>query len=174
MAASELQRSDGSHEEVPNVIHARRSERLRPVHFKGEQELRIDETVTPLIADHTIGPMIVVGIDSAHGEGRDYEYEAWKDPLTDGNQEEPDGKHLPSFFGSELVPFVSARYRVSDDTAHIGIGGTSVGLLLPYMSLSTVLICSGWCRPKARTFGWAMGNCCVIRLYFCERQIESQ
>jgi len=74
MAASELQRSDGSHEEVPNVIHARRSERLRPVHFKGEQELRIDETVTPLIADHTIGPMIVVGIDSAHGEGRDYEY----------------------------------------------------------------------------------------------------
>jgi enterochelin esterase-like enzyme len=40
--------------------------------FKGEQELRIDETVTRLIADHTIASMIVVGIDSAHGEGRDY------------------------------------------------------------------------------------------------------
>ena len=75
--------------------------------FKGEQELRIDETVTRLIADHTIAPMIVVGIDSAHGEIRDYEYEAWKDPLTDGNQKEPDGKQLPSFFGSELMPFVS-------------------------------------------------------------------
>lgn len=25
------------------------------------------------------------------------------------------------------MPFVSARYRVSDDAAHIGIGGTSVG-----------------------------------------------
>jgi enterochelin esterase-like enzyme len=95
--------------------------------FKGEQELRIDETVTSLIADHTIAPMIVVGIDSAHGEGRDYEYEVWKDPLTDGNQKEPDGKQLPSFFASELMPFVSARYRVSDDAAHIGIGGTSVG-----------------------------------------------
>jgi enterochelin esterase-like enzyme len=95
--------------------------------FKGEQELRIDEAVTRLIAEHTIASMIVVGIDSAHGEGRDYEYEVWKDPLTDGNQKEPDGKQLPSFFGSELVPFVSARYRVSDDAAHIGIGGTSVG-----------------------------------------------
>jgi enterochelin esterase-like enzyme len=95
--------------------------------FKGEQELRIDETVTRLIADRTIAPMIVVGIDSAHGEGRDYEYEAWKDPLTDGNQKEPHGKQLPSFFAGELMPFVSARYRVSDDAAHIGIGGTSVG-----------------------------------------------
>jgi enterochelin esterase-like enzyme len=95
--------------------------------FKGEQELQIDETVTRLIADRTIAPMIVVGIDSAHGEGRDYEYEAWKDPLTDGNQKEPEGKQLPSFFASELMPFVSARYRVSDDAEHIGIGGTSVG-----------------------------------------------
>jgi len=117
--------------------------------------------------------MIVVGIDSAHGEGRDYEYEVWKDPLTDGNQKEPDGKQLPSFFGSELVPFVSARYRVSDDAAHIGIGGTSVGLLPPCMSLLTVPICSGWSWPKARTYGWAMGNCCATRLYSCERQIGS-
>ncbi|MGC2402651.1 MAG: alpha/beta hydrolase-fold protein [Acidobacteriaceae bacterium] len=95
--------------------------------FRGEQELQIDETVTRLIAEHTVAPMIVVGIDSAHGESRDYEYEAWKDPLTDGNQKEPDGKQLPFFFGSELMPYVSARYRVSDDAAHTGIGGTSVG-----------------------------------------------
>jgi enterochelin esterase-like enzyme len=95
--------------------------------FKNEQELRIDETVTGLIADRVIEPMIVVGIDSAHGEGRDYEYEAWKDPLTDGNQREPAGKQLPAFFGNELMPFISNRYRVSDDAAHVGIGGTSVG-----------------------------------------------
>jgi len=95
--------------------------------FKGEQELKIDETVTHLIAEHVIAPMIVVGIDSAHGEGRDYEYEAWKDPLTDGNQKEPDGKQLPSFLGSELVPYISAHYRVTEDAAHTGIGGTSVG-----------------------------------------------
>jgi enterochelin esterase-like enzyme len=95
--------------------------------FKGEQELQIDETVSRLIAEHKIAPMVVVRVDSAHGEGRDYEYEAWKDPLTDGNQKEPDGKQLPSFFGSELVPYVSARYRVSDDAANTAIGGTSVG-----------------------------------------------
>jgi enterochelin esterase-like enzyme len=95
--------------------------------FKGEQELQIDETVARLIAEHKLAPMIVVGVDSAHGEGRDYEYEAWKDPLTDANQREPDGKELPSFFGTELMPFVSSRYRVTDDAAHTGIGGTSVG-----------------------------------------------
>lgn len=95
--------------------------------FKGEQELQIDETVTRLIAEHKLAPMIVVGVDSAHGEGRDYEYEVWKDPLTDGSQKEPDGKELPSFFGTELMPYVSSRYRVTDDAAHVGIGGTSVG-----------------------------------------------
>ena len=95
--------------------------------FKGEQELQIDETVTRLIAEHEIAPMIVVGVDSAHGEGRDYEYEAWKDPLTDTNQKEPHGKDLPSFFGTELMPYVSSRYRVTDDAAYTGIGGTSVG-----------------------------------------------
>jgi enterochelin esterase-like enzyme len=39
--------------------------------FKGEQELKIGETVTRLIAEHVIAPMIVVGVDSTHGEGRD-------------------------------------------------------------------------------------------------------
>lgn len=95
--------------------------------FKGERELQFDETVTRLIAEHKIAPMIVVGVDSAHGEGRDYEYEVWKDPLTDANEQEPNGKQLPTFFGTELIPYVSARYRVSDDAANTGIGGTSVG-----------------------------------------------
>ena len=95
--------------------------------FKGEQELQLDETVSRLIAERNIPPMIVVGVDCAHGEGRDYEYEVWKDPLTDANAREPDGKELPLFFGTELIPYVSARYRVSDDAAHTGIGGTSVG-----------------------------------------------
>lgn len=95
--------------------------------FNGEQELQLDETVTRIIAEHKIPPIIVVGVDSAHGDGRDYEYEAWKDPLTDGNAKEPHGNELPLFFGVELIPYVSARYKVSDEAAHIGIGGTSVG-----------------------------------------------
>lgn len=95
--------------------------------FKGEQELQLDETITRLIAEHKIAPMIVVGADSAHGEGRDHEYEVWKDPLTDADEKEPDGKELPAFFGTELIPYVSARYRVSGDAATTGIGGSSVG-----------------------------------------------
>ncbi len=95
--------------------------------FKGEQELQLDETVTRLITEHKIAPIVVVGIDSAHGEGRDYEYEVWKDPLTDANEKEPHGNELSAFFGIELMPYVSARYRVSDDAAMTGIGGTSVG-----------------------------------------------
>ena len=31
------------------------------------------------------------------------------------------------FFADELVPYISARYRVSDNAAHTGIGGTSLG-----------------------------------------------
>jgi pullulanase len=95
--------------------------------FKGEEELQLDETVTRLIAEHKISPMIVIGVDSAHGEGRDYEYEVWKDPLTDADAREPHGRELPAFFGTELIPYVSARYRVSGDAAHTGIGGASVG-----------------------------------------------
>jgi hypothetical protein len=54
--------------------------------------------------EHKISSMIVVGIDSAHGEGRDYEYEVWKDPLTDADAKEPHGRELPAFFGTELTP----------------------------------------------------------------------
>src|SRR5258708_4660780 len=35
--------------------------------FKGERELQMDETVTRLIAERNLAPMIVVGVDSAHG-----------------------------------------------------------------------------------------------------------
>lgn len=93
--------------------------------FKGEHELQIDEAVTRLVAERKIEPMIVVGIDSTHD--RDYEYEPYKNPITDGRAPDPVGKQLPSFFANELLPYVSARYRVSDSAAHTGIGGISLG-----------------------------------------------
>jgi hypothetical protein len=74
-------------------------------------------------------------------------------PLTDGDQKEPDRKQLPLSSAGELMSFVSAHYRVSDDAAHIGIGGTSAGLLSPCMSLSTVPFCSAWSWPKPRIYG---------------------
>jgi predicted alpha/beta superfamily hydrolase len=93
--------------------------------FPGEHELRIDETVTKLISDHKIPPIIVVGIDSS--AKRNYEYSPYRDPISDPRAPEPIGKQLPAFLIDEVLPFVSSRYRVSDEPARTGIGGTSLG-----------------------------------------------
>lgn len=93
--------------------------------FQGEHELEIDETITRLIAENKVAPMIVVGIDSTHD--RDYEYEPYKNPINDAKERDPIGRQLPSFFADEVIPYVSARYRVTDDPVHTGIGGTSLG-----------------------------------------------
>jgi enterochelin esterase-like enzyme len=93
--------------------------------FHGEHELQVDEAVTKLIAEHAIPPMIVVGIDSTHH--RDYQYSPYPSPVTDPDAPEPIGKRLPRFFAAEIIPFVSARYRVTDEAAHTGIGGVSLG-----------------------------------------------
>jgi enterochelin esterase-like enzyme len=93
--------------------------------FHGEQELQIDEAVTKLISEHKIPPIIVVGIDSS--THRNYEYSPYRDSITDPHAPEPIGKKLPSFLADEVLPFISSRYRVTDDPAHTGIGGTSLG-----------------------------------------------
>ncbi len=93
--------------------------------FHGEHELRVDETVTKLIGEHAIPPMIVVGVDSTHH--RDYQYSPYASSVTDPAAPEPIGKQLPRFFATEVIPFVSARYRVIDEAAHTGIGGSSLG-----------------------------------------------
>jgi enterochelin esterase-like enzyme len=69
--------------------------------------------------------MIVVGIDSTHH--RDYQYSPYPSSVTNPDAPEPIGKRLPRFFAAEVIPFVSARYRVSDEAAHTGIGGVSLG-----------------------------------------------
>jgi enterochelin esterase-like enzyme len=93
--------------------------------FHGEHELQIDEAVTKLIGEHEIPPMIVVGVDSTHH--RDYQYSPYPSSVTDPAAQEPIGQQLPRFFADEVIPFVSARYRVSDEAAHTGIGGVSLG-----------------------------------------------
>ena len=93
--------------------------------FKGEQELRLDETVLTLIAAGTIPPVVIVGIDS--GTSRNQEYAAYNNPVTDASAPEPNGKLLPRFFADEVVPFVRSRYRVSKDPGQTGIGGCSLG-----------------------------------------------
>ncbi len=105
--------------------------------FHGEHELRVDETVTKLIGEHAIPPIIVVGVDSTHH--RDYEYSPYPSSVTDPAAPEPIGKRLPRFFADEVIPFVSARYRVTDDAAHTGIGGVSLG--------GAAALCVGLNRP---------------------------
>jgi len=93
--------------------------------FSGEHELRVDETVTLLIAEHRIDAMIVVGIDST--SRRSYEYPPYTDTVTDPGSPEPIGKQLPAFLSNEVLPYVSAHYRVTADPDQTGIGGTSLG-----------------------------------------------
>ena len=93
--------------------------------FKGEHELRLDETLTMLIEAGTVPPMIVVGVDS--GNRRTHEYAPYHNPITDAASPEPVGKRMPSFIVDEVIPAVGAKFRVSKDASHVGIGGTSLG-----------------------------------------------
>lgn len=93
--------------------------------FKGEQELRLDETAIALIAAGRIPPVVIVGIDS--GTARNQEYAPYNNPVTDAAAPEPRGKLLPRFLADEVIPFVRSRYRVSKDAAQTGIGGCSLG-----------------------------------------------
>ena len=95
--------------------------------FKGEQELQVDETLTRLIQENTVQPMIVVGMDSS--SRRTHEYRPYKDTVTDPAAPEPVGKELPAFVVNEVMPYVSARYRVTADPVQTGIGGTSLGAI---------------------------------------------
>lgn len=79
--------------------------------FSKEQELQVDETVTRVILESRIQPMIVVGIDSS--SRRPHEYRPHKDSIADPTAPEPLGKELPAFVVNEVMAHVSARYRVT-------------------------------------------------------------
>jgi predicted alpha/beta superfamily hydrolase len=87
----------------------------------------IDETVTRLILQKTLRPIIVVGIDSS--SQRTHEYRPYRDNLIDPTGPEPIGKNLPGFVVNEVMKHVSARYRVTREPADTGIGGTSAGAI---------------------------------------------
>ena len=95
--------------------------------FANERELQVDETTTRLIAEQRIPPMIVVGIDSSGR--RSHEYRPYKDAFADPDGPEPVGRAIPEYLVKEVMPHVSARYRVTADPALTGIGGTSLGAI---------------------------------------------
>jgi predicted alpha/beta superfamily hydrolase len=93
--------------------------------FNNEQELQVDETLTRLIAEKKVRPVIVVGIDSS--SRRNHEYRPFRDTVVDPTAPEPIGKDLPGFIVNEVMSYIAPRYRVTADAAETGIGGTSMG-----------------------------------------------
>lgn len=87
-------------------------------------EWQIDETLTKLIGDGAIEPIIVVGINSP-GKRRSDEYIPYADPIF--TAPEPHGKLFPEFLAIEVMPLVSHEFRVINDPGHTAIGGSSYG-----------------------------------------------
>jgi predicted alpha/beta superfamily hydrolase len=100
------------------------------------------ETVSRLIADKSIEPLILVGIDNgacadgASEDQRTIEYLPCSDKKYEPAILNPRGKDYPRFLLHEVVPEVSKRYRLRPGTDSCGIGGASYGGLA---ALYTVL-----------------------------------
>jgi predicted alpha/beta superfamily hydrolase len=89
-------------------------------------EWQADETVTRLVKEGTIEPLIVVGLDNAR-EKRASEYLPWGDSIQNPGAPEPEGEHLPEFLIKEVMPVVAGKYRVAKGRENTGIGGSSYG-----------------------------------------------
>ncbi len=93
-------------------------------------EWRVDETVEFLTGSMRIGPMIVVGIDSANDpHQRAVEYLPYPDSLNPQSPgvNEVRGKEYADFLVKEVMPLVQKKYRVAFGLANTGVGGSSYG-----------------------------------------------
>ena len=88
-------------------------------------EWGVDETVTRLISEGKIPPVIVVGLDNA-GERRAEEYLPYDDPFNPGVVETK-GRFFPRYLRQDVMPFVKAHYRVAEGMDNTAIGGSSYG-----------------------------------------------
>ena len=96
-------------------------------------EWRIDETMTRLIGEGKVEPIVVIGID-APGERRGDEYIPYPDPhhhpeLT------PHGLQFASFLVNEVLPLASRHYRLKTGPEHTGVGGSSYGAVAALYAL---------------------------------------
>ncbi len=96
-------------------------------------EWGVDETADRLIRQEVIPPMIIVGIDNTQNDRiKEYlPYRSFSPPVL-----RPQGKYYPDFVTSEVMPFVSQRYRIAKGYENTGLGGSSLGALI---SLYTVI-----------------------------------
>lgn len=89
-------------------------------------EWRIDETLSELIRKQLVEPLIVVGIDSS-GRTRSHEFAPYRMPFPPYDPIAPAGDQFPDFVTTEVMPLVKSRYRLSEERAQTGIGGSSLG-----------------------------------------------
>jgi predicted alpha/beta superfamily hydrolase len=88
-------------------------------------EWEIDETLTKLISEHRIAPIIVVGVDNGL-VNRINEYTYHADAKRGGGQ----GAAHAEFLLNEVKPFVEKHYRIQTGPAHTFLGGSSLGGLI--------------------------------------------
>src|SRR6202050_1979928 len=90
-------------------------------------EWQVDETADRLMREGKIVPLIIVGIDNT-GVERIKEflpYRSFSPPVL-----RPQGKRYPDFLMSEVMPFISERYRIARGPENTGLGGSSLGALI--------------------------------------------
>jgi enterochelin esterase-like enzyme len=98
-------------------------------------EWQVDETLTRLIGNGAVEPIIVVGIDSP-GKRRADEYLPVADSVFSGAAE-PHGALFPRFLVDEVLPLVSKEFRIESGPEHTGIGGSSYGSIAALNALIT-------------------------------------
>jgi len=94
--------------------------------FDHVHEWQVDETVTRLVGEGKIEPLIVVGLDNAK-EKRAFEYLAWNDDIQNPGGAATGGERLPEFLIKEVMPAIAGKYRIATGRENTGIGGSSYG-----------------------------------------------
>jgi len=96
-----------------------------PARAFGGNTWRVAETVSQLVDERRIPPILVVGID--HGEARRArEYLPVEDDRNP-HARRPLGRQYVEFVTREVVPFIEGHYHVSRRTSGRALGGSSYG-----------------------------------------------
>ena len=90
-------------------------------------EWQVDETADRLIREGAVPPMIIVGIDNS---GKDRLREYMPHRSLQSMMLRVQGTRYPSFLFKEVIPFIARNYRVANDPANTGLGGSSLGALI--------------------------------------------
>lgn len=108
--------------------------------FDRVHEWQMDETVSRLVNEGKIEPLIVVGLDNAHDK-RAYEYLPWPDSIQDPGAPLPAGRRLPEFLIKEVMPAIEGKYRIAKGPENTGIGGSSyAGAAALYVGINAPMV----------------------------------